>query len=103
MEADISQEDDTIKDEAGEEAVAPEETSGGAVLASLPVRIDFHVGEISVPAAKLSELSEGYCFPKLDGAGFPLARAVCGGKTFAEGELVEVDGAVGFRITRLLD
>ena len=98
MEADISQEDDdTVKE------VAPEETSGGAALASLPVRIDFHVGEVSVPAAKLSELSEGYCFPKLDGAGFPLARAVCGGKTFAEGELVEVDGAVGFRITRLLD
>ena len=82
---------------------APNEAGTPNALASLPVRIDFHVGEVSISASKLGELCEGYCFPKLEGVGFPLARALCGGKAFAEGELVDIDGKIGFRITRLLD
>lgn len=97
-EENIPSEDTTQTDDT-----EPKEPSPQGALASLPVRIDFHVGEVSVPASKLGELCEGYCFPKLEGSGFPLARALCGGKAFAEGELVDIDGTLGFRITRLLD
>ena len=92
--------------QAGDSAPAPESgaPAGGAQQAStgLRVRVDFRAGQVELPLAELLALSEGQVLPRLDGVVFPRVEALSAGRVFAEGELVEVEGRVGFRITKLL-
>ena len=78
-------------------------TSGGTeTSAGLRVRVDFRAGQVELPLAELLALSEGQVLPRLDGVVFPRVEALSAGRVFAEGELVEVEGRVGFRVTKLL-
>ena len=67
-----------------------------------PVQIKFQVGEAKIALSELLALSEGMV---IEGEAlytyFPKVRAVLGERTIAEGELVKVDGKVGFRVTKL--
>ena len=71
-------------------------------LNNLEVKINFRIGEISMPVNELAALTPGFTLTDLPGLIFPRAVAVASGRAFAEGELVEIDGKLGFRITRLL-
>ena len=77
--------------------------SGGTETSTgLRVRVDFRAGQVELPLAELLALSEGQVLPRLDGVVFPRVEALSAGRVFAEGELVEVEGRVGFRVTKLL-
>ena len=70
---------------------------------SLPIQIKLQVGTVEIALAKLLELNvdqviEGDAVTSF----FPQVRAVVGDRTVAEGELVNIDGKLGFRITRVL-
>lgn len=70
---------------------------------STPVQVTFAVGEAKIALSDLLALSEGQV---LEGEAlytyFPKVRALLGDRQIAEGELVKVDGKVGFRITKLI-
>ena len=70
---------------------------------STPVQITFTVGEAKIALSDLLNLSEGQV---LEGEAlytyFPKVRAILGDRQIAEGELVKVDGKVGFRITKVI-
>ena len=83
--------------QGGQGASGDTETSTG-----LRVRVDFRAGQVELPLAELLALSEGQVLPRLDGVVFPRVEALSAGRVFAEGELVEVEGRVGFRVTKLL-
>ena len=83
--------------QGGQGASGGTETSAG-----LRVRVDFRAGQVELPLAELLALSEGQVLPRLDGVVFPRVEALSAGRVFAEGELVEVEGRVGFRVTKLL-
>ena len=76
--------------------------TGTETPTGLRVRVDFRAGQVELPLAELLALSEGQVLPRLDGVVFPRVEAVSAGRVFAEGELVEVEGRVGFRVTKLL-
>ena len=83
--------------QGGQGASGDTETNTG-----LRVRVDFRAGQVELPLAELLALSEGQVLPRLDGVVFPRVEALSAGRVFAEGELVEVEGRVGFRVTKLL-
>jgi flagellar motor switch/type III secretory pathway protein FliN len=68
-----------------------------------PVQVKFQVGEARVALADLLNLAEGQI---IEGEAlftyFPKVRALLGERQIAEGELVKVDGKVGFRVTQIL-
>lgn len=71
--------------------------------ANLPVVLKLQVGEVSIPLAQLLELGAGSVVsPDSTSTFFPKVRAVVGDRAVAEGELVTIDGQVGFRVTKLL-
>ena len=55
-----------------------------------------------MPVNELARLASGWTLTDLPGLTFPRAQAISAGRAFAEGELVDIDGKIGFRITRLL-
>ena len=86
---------------AGDEEQSDEPETDDA-LNHVEVKINFRIGEISMPVNELAALTPGFTLTDLPGLIFPRAVAVASGRAFAEGELVEIDGKIGFRITRLL-
>ena len=66
------------------------------------VQVDFRVGQIELALDELLALGEGETLSRLDGVVFPRVEAVSAGRVFAEGELVEVEGRIGFRVLRIL-
>jgi flagellar motor switch/type III secretory pathway protein FliN len=68
----------------------------------LSVTLRFQVGEVNVPLSDLLALQEGSV---IEGEPlhtyFPKVRAILNNQTIAEGELVKVDGQVGFRVTKV--
>ena len=89
-------------DEADEKQSAPESDSAHEKLDNIIVRVDFRIGEVSMPVNELARLAPGFTLSDLPGLTFPRAQAISAGRVFAEGELVDIDGKIGFRITRLL-
>ena len=71
--------------------------------ANTQIQITFQVGEAKIALSDLLNLSEGQV---LEGEAlytyFPKVRALLGDRQIAEGELVKVDGKIGFRITKVI-
>jgi type III secretion protein Q len=66
----------------------------------IPVRVTFDLGERTLTVAELRELKPGFTFD----LGRDLRRAVAiraQGQVIGEGELVEIDGALGVAVTSL--
>lgn len=68
----------------------------------IQVTVKFQVGEVQLPLAELLALNEGTV---VDGDAlftyFPKVRAVLNDKVIAEGELVKIDGRIGFHVTKM--
>jgi flagellar motor switch/type III secretory pathway protein FliN len=71
-------------------------------MAKMPVELTLTVGSVSLPLAKLMEMSEGQTFTDELTSYFPSVRLHVGDRWVAEGELVRVEGQVGLRVTRVL-
>ena len=71
-------------------------------LGSIETQITFVVGQAEVSLGQLRELHEGSLIENAVTSYFPNVRAQVNGRTIAEGEWVEIDGQVGFRVTKLL-
>ena len=70
---------------------------------SLPIQIKLQVGTVEIALAQLLELNvdqviEGDAVTSF----FPQVRAVVGDRAVAEGELINIDGKLGFRINKVL-
>lgn len=71
-------------------------------LSNLPVQLTLTVGSVSLPLAQLMSMSEGQTFTDELQSFFPSVRLYASERFVAEGELVRVDGRIGFRVTRLV-
>jgi flagellar motor switch protein FliM len=73
-----------------------------ALLRELPVQITCEIGRVTLSAREVLELRPGAVVP----VGRPLAGPVdltAGGRVLARGELVDVEGEIGVRVTELAD
>lgn len=80
-------------------AVAPHELNAKA----LRVEVSLRVGTLSISLEEAGKLAPGYTIKNADGVIFPRIEALSNHRVFAEGELVEIGGKIGFRITRLVE
>ena len=71
-------------------------------MGSMPVELSLSVGTVSMPLEKLLHMVEGQTFTDEVNSFFPRVRLHASDRLVAEGELVRVDGRVGFRVTRLV-
>ena len=78
---------------------APEGAQG---MSQLPVELTLTVGSLSLPLAQLMAMNEGQTFTDELSSFFPRVRLHAADRLVAEGELVRVDGRIGFRVTRLI-
>ncbi len=72
------------------------------LLRELPVQLTCELGRITLSAREVLELRPGSVLP----VGRPLAGPVdltAGGRVIARGELVDVEGEIGIRVTEVLD
>lgn len=80
----------------------PDSPPGDQLLGELPVQLTCEIGRLTLPAREILELRPGAVLP----VGRPLAGPVdvtAGGRVIARGELVDVEGEIGVRITELAD
>lgn len=91
-------------DAGGAETAGTQAPTDAASLAleKLSVKIDFHIGSITLPVQNLTSLAPGWTLSDLPHLTFPKIIAFSAGRPFAEGELVEIDGKIGFRVTQVL-
>ena len=83
-------------------AEAPRDATSDALLRELPVELVCELGRVSMSGRELLELRPGAVIP----VGRPLAGPVdltVGGRVVARGELVDVEGEIGVRVTQLAD
>ncbi|MGA1581074.1 MAG: FliM/FliN family flagellar motor switch protein [Luminiphilus sp.] len=92
---------DATVTEAGEASVSPI-PSDRSRLSSVPVELTLNVGSLSLPLEQLLAMSEGQTFTHELSSFFPSVRLLASDRLVAEGELVRVDGRIGFRVTRLI-
>jgi type III secretion system YscQ/HrcQ family protein len=79
-----------------------DETSSDQLLGELPVEVVCELGRVTMSGRELLELRPGAVIP----VGRPLAGPVdltVGGRVVARGELVDVEGEIGVRITQMND
>ncbi len=77
-------------------------TANDALLRELPVQITCEVGRVSLSGREVLELRPGAVLP----VGRPLAGPVdltTSGRLIARGELVDVEGEIGVRVTEVVD
>jgi type III secretion protein Q len=75
---------------------------GAQGMSALPVELTLTVGSLTLPLAQLMAMSEGQTFTDELSSFFPSVRLHAADRLVAEGELVRVDGRIGFRVTRLI-
>ena len=71
-----------------------------ALLRALPVEVVCEIGRVTLDGRELIDLAPGAVLPM----GRPLAGPVdltIGGRVVARGELVDVEGEIGVRVTRI--
>jgi len=71
-------------------------------LAGLDVEVQFIVGTAQVSLADLRRLDEGSVIENAVNRFYPRVIAQVNGRGIAEGEFLDVDGQVGFRVTKIL-
>ncbi len=89
-------------DERPAGAADPAPPTNESLLRELPVQITCEIGRVTLSAREVLELRPGAVLP----VGRPLAGPVdltAGGRVIAHGELVDVEGEIGVRVTEVLD
>ncbi len=89
-------------EEAPEAEALPEGENIPVELADLPVTLMFEVGEQSMTAAEMQGLHNGYTF-LLDNPVDQPVKLRANGKLIGECQLVEIEGRLGARISRLIN
>jgi type III secretion protein Q len=84
--------------EDGQE-VAPQEGADEAVLDQVSVTLVFELGRVSLPLGQVRTLGPQTVLT-LDGGNPAAIGIVCGGRSVGSGEVVDVDGVLGIRITQ---
>ena len=93
-----------MADQQSDEPLAASETVdtvNESLLRELPVQITCEIGRVTLSAKEVLELRPGTVLP----VGRPLAGPVdltAGGRVLARGELVDVEGEIGVRITEIV-
>jgi type III secretion system YscQ/HrcQ family protein len=85
-----------------QDARRPDAAGTDQLLRELPVEVACELGRVTMSGRELLELRAGAVVP----VGRPLAGPVdltVGGRVVARGELVDVEGEIGVRITQLCD
>ena len=67
---------------------------------ALEIRLDFELGQVSMPLSEVRTLAEGYVFELGRDRTGPVS-ILANGRTIGRGELVEIGDAVGVRIVRV--
>jgi flagellar motor switch/type III secretory pathway protein FliN len=78
-------------------ASAPMQTN-----ANMPVQLTLQVGSVSMELGKLLEMGAGTILSDEVMSFFPKVRVLAGDRAVAEGELVQIEGKVGLRVSKLL-
>ena len=89
----------------GAEPAAPVATPAAAPMqtnANMPVQLTLQVGSVSMELGKLLEMGAGTILSDEVMSFFPKVRVLAGDRTVAEGELVQIEGKVGLRVSKLL-
>jgi type III secretion system YscQ/HrcQ family protein len=84
------------------ETKKPEDAAAAELLRELPVEVVCELGRVEMSGRELIELRPGVVLP----VGRPLAGPVdltVGGRVVARGELVDVEGEIGVRVTTIAD
>ena len=81
---------------------SPPAPEGASAMSQMPVELTLTVGSLSLPLARLIEMTEGQTFTDELSSFFPRVRLHCADRLVAEGELVRVDDRIGFRVTRIV-
>ena len=81
---------------------SPSASEGASAMSQMPVEMTLTVGSLSLPLARLIEMAEGQTFTDELASFFPRVRLYASDRLVAEGELVRVDGRIGFRVARIV-
>ena len=82
--------------------VSPQEDPDSVSLAGIDVPVQFIVGTAQVTLADLRRLNEGSLIENAVNRYYPRVVAQVSGRDVAEGEFLDIDGQVGFRVTKIL-
>lgn len=78
---------------------APAAAIDGDALLAVPVTLDFVLGRVQLPLARLQALAPGSVLEVRHGS--PLEVAIdCGGRLLGHAEVLDVEGRLGLRVTR---
>ncbi len=69
---------------------------------NMPVQLTLQVGSVSMELGKLLEMNAGTILSDEVMSFFPKVRVLAGDQAVAEGELVQIEGKVGLRVSKLL-
>jgi len=83
-------------------APAPGPSMTPQTNASMPVQLTLQVGSVSMELGKLLEVGAGTILSDEVMTFFPKVRVLAGDRAVAEGELVQIEGKVGLRVSKLL-
>ena len=70
--------------------------------ANMPVQLTLQVGSVSMALGQLLEVGVGTILTDEVTSFFPKVKMLAGDRVIAEGDLVQVEGKVGLRISKLL-
>lgn len=83
-------------------AAAPMAPAAVQNNANMPVQLTLQVGSVSMELGKLLEMGAGTILSDEVMSFFPKVRVLAGDRAVAEGELVQIEGKVGLRVSKLL-
>ena len=83
-------------------SAAPMAASPMQTNANMPVQLTLQVGSVSMELGKLLEMGAGTILSDEVMSFFPKVRVLAGDRMVAEGELVQIEGKVGLRVSKLL-
>jgi flagellar motor switch/type III secretory pathway protein FliN len=83
-------------------AAAPMAPAAAQTNANMPVQLTLQVGSVSMELGKLLEMGAGMILSDEVMSFFPKVRVLAGDQAVAEGELVQIEGKVGLRVSKLL-
>jgi flagellar motor switch/type III secretory pathway protein FliN len=87
---------------AGADPMAAPEAAPMQTNANMPVQLTLQVGSVSMELGKLLEMGAGTILSDEVMSFFPKVRVLAGDRAVAEGELVQIEGKVGLRVSKLL-
>ncbi len=93
--------EEILEDFEEDEPVDGDNDQPTAVLADIPIRVHFELGEKVIPLAELQTLGPGYVID----LGREIRRAVsirANGRVIGEGELIDIDGRIGVSIQQIM-